>query len=180
MGRGLRKSRIFMSKFDQQAHIYRAFCIKKIKTKLHENSCPLQTRTHTPESDITYGPRVDVQHVRQLGHLVGRVWFVFEFTLLTSLGAAHKLIGNALPISAIVCKVILAMNLVHVGKIGCLCLLFKCLCAVFMVFRASIRQYILDLLPNRLCRLLQISAKHCRLVSVPPLTQSVEFKVSRY
>ena len=74
-----------MSKFDQQAHIYRAFCIKKIKTKLHENSCPLQTRTHTPESDITYGPRVDVQHVRQLGHLVGRVWFVFEFTLLTSL-----------------------------------------------------------------------------------------------
>ena len=89
--------------------------------------------------------------------------------LWCELGAAHKLIGNALPISAKVCKVKLAMNLVHIGKISCLCLLSKCLFAVFMVFRASVRQYILDLLPNQLCRLLQISAKHCRLVSVPPL-----------
>ena len=86
-----------------------------------------------------------------------------------TLGAAHKLIGNALQISARVCKVKLAMNLVHIGKISCLCLLSKCLCAVFMVFRASIQQYIPDLLPNWLCRLLQISAKHCLLVSVPPL-----------
>ena len=63
------------------------------------------------------------------------------------------------------------MNLVHIGKISCLCLLSTCICAVFIVLRASIRQYIPDLLPNRLCRPLQISAKHCRLVSVPPLTQ---------
>ena len=65
------------------------------------------------------------------------------------------------------------MNLVHIGKISCLCLLSKCLCAVFMIFRASIREYILDLLPNRFCRILQISAKHCRLVSVPPLRKSI-------
>ena len=84
---------------------------------------------------------------------------------------ARKLIGNSLPISAKVSKAKLAMNLVHIGKISCLYLLSKCLCAVFMAFWASIRQYILDLLPNRLCRLLQISAKHCRLVSVPPLGQ---------
>ena len=32
----------------------------------------------------------------------------------TPLGAAHKLIGNALPISAIVGKVKLAMNLGHI------------------------------------------------------------------
>ena len=96
-----------------------------------------------------------------------------RFTLQASshLGAAHKLIGNALPISARVCKVKLAMNLVYIGKISCLCLLSKCFCAVFMVFRASIRQYIPDKLPNRLCRLLQISANHCRLVSVPPLSK---------
>ena len=72
-------------------------------------------------------------------------------------------------ISARVCKVKLAMILVHIGKITCLCLLSKCLYAMFIVFRESIRQYVLDLLPNWLCRLLQISAKHCRLVSVPPL-----------
>ena len=79
-------------------------------------------------------------------------------------------------ISARVCKVKLSMNLVHIGKISCLCLLSKCLCAMFMIFRASIQQYILDLLPNRICRLLQISAKHCRLVSVPPLTKyKIEF-----
>ena len=46
------------------------------------------------------------------------------------------------------------------------------LCCVYG-FRASIRQHILDLLSNRLCRLLQISAKHCRLVSVPPLISKI-------
>ena len=34
---------------------------------------------------------------------------------------AHKLIGNELPISARVGKATLAMNLVHFGKISCLC-----------------------------------------------------------
>ena len=97
------------------------------------------------------------------------------YKAIIRLGVAHKLIGNALPISARVCKVKLAINLVHTGKISCLCLLSKCLFAVFMVFRASIRQYILDLLPNRLCQLLQISAKHCRLVSVPPLNFTITF-----
>ena len=49
------------------------------------------------------------------------------------LGTARKLIGNALPISARVGKVKLAMNLGHVGKFSCLCLLSKCLRdAVFM------------------------------------------------
>ena len=89
------------------------------------------------------------------------------------LGTAHKLIGNALPISARVGKTKLAMNVVHIGKISCLCLLSTCLCAVFMILRASIQQNIPDLLPNRLCRLLQISAKHCRLVSVPPLIGNI-------
>ena len=36
--------------------------------------------------------------------------------------------------------------------------------------KASNRQYIQDSLPISLCRLLQISAKRSRLVSVPPLT----------
>ena len=112
--------------------------------------------------------------------MVQKIYFDLLFNLDSSsfcgrgilhvyLGEAHKLIGNALQISARVCKVKLAMNLVHICKINCLCLLSKCLFAVFMVFRASIRQYILDLLPNQLYRLFQISAKHCRLVSVPPL-----------
>ena len=102
-------------------------------------------------------------------------WSFFHFENLSCvcialyIGTTHKLIGNALPISARVGKAKLAMNLVHIGKISCLCLLSTCLCVVFMVLRASIRQYIPDLLPNRLCRLLQISAKHCQLVSVPPL-----------
>ena len=33
------------------------------------------------------------------------------------LGAAHKLIGNALQIFARVCKVKIAINLVHIGKL---------------------------------------------------------------
>ena len=66
------------------------------------------------------------------------------------LGVEHKLIGNALQISPRVCEVKLAMNLVHIGKISCLCLLSKCLCAVTCLwfFRASIRQYILRFYPK--------------------------------
>ena len=52
---------------------------------------------------------------------------------LRILGVAHKLIGNTLPISARVGKAKLAMNLEHIGKFSCLCLLYMCLRAVFMV-----------------------------------------------
>ena len=54
-----------------------------------------------------------------------------EVCFMKYLGAAHKLIGNALPISARVCKVKIAMNLVHVGKINGLCLLSTCFCCVY-------------------------------------------------
>ena len=55
-----------------------------------------------------------------------RLEWMFRATCLQRtyfLGTAHEVIGNALQISVRVCKVKLAMNLVHVGKISCLCLL---------------------------------------------------------
>ena len=48
------------------------------------------------------------------------------------LGVARKLIGNSLPISAIVCKVNLSMNLLHIGKFSCPCFLPLCLCTMCM------------------------------------------------
>ena len=52
--RNAEKSRISMNQFDQQERMYYAFCWK-IKIKLHENLSPMQTPTHAPESEITYG-----------------------------------------------------------------------------------------------------------------------------
>ena len=127
-------------------------------------------------------------HFDECQEIVSCVWVFYRACIpmfldmhksFVSLGTTRKLIGNTLPISAKVGKAKLAMNLVHIGKISCLCLLSKCLCDVFMVFRTSIRQCILDLLPNQLCQLLQISAKHCRLVSVPPLKSNfVSYKTT--
>ena len=65
------------------------------------------------------------------------------------------------------------MNLIYIGKFGCLCF-FKYVCLYYVYgLKALNRQYVPDSLPISLCRLLQISAKRYGLVYVLPLIVAV-------
>ena len=53
-GRGMRKKAPFLWLISSTNTYISRFC-RKIKIKLYENSSPIQTQTHAPESEITYG-----------------------------------------------------------------------------------------------------------------------------
>ena len=61
-----------------------------------------------------------------------------------------------------------------------LSMLFEYVCLYYVYgIKVSNRQYVQDSSPISLCRLLQISVKRSRLVSVPPLTDPLQAKFSQ-